>query len=421
MKKLIGVTIMIMLLLTGCTGGEVEGDNVLTVWYWSPELNGKAMEKAKEIYLKDNPDTQFEFVEMSREDLQTKFTTAALAGDYSVMPDILLLGDDVAPMYLSLYSDVFSNLLNDKVDYNNFPKYKTEPMTLDGTTYGLPFDNSVTGLYCNEKIVNDAGLKQEDFSNLTWSKFEQYGKQIQEKTGKYAYTWDAGTNIEILMHSVGTGYIDENGKVAIEGNEGIKAGLQQMQDMYAEGIVYDSVDWTDYVNEISTGQAACTTAGAWFVPTIKQIEDGAGNWFISEVPKLEGVEGATNTSAQGGSSWYVLNTGDQELASDFLASTFGSSVELYDALLAENGTVATYLPAVDSDSYSNGDSYFGGDTIYSDFMKWSEEVPTFKVGEETAVGKDAIQTYIIDVIKGNITVEEGMSQAQEQADNTSGN
>ncbi|WOO86738.1 extracellular solute-binding protein [Mollicutes bacterium LVI A0039] len=417
MKKIIALLTAFILVLAGCSG-EVEGDNILKVWYWDPYINGTSISTAAEMYKTQNLDVEFEFVEMAREDMQTKFTTAALAGDMDSLPDVILLGDDIAPMYLSVYNDLFATNLNDVVDYSNFPDYKVDPMTVDGTVYGLPFDNGVSGLYCNNKIIEEAGLSKADFENLTWSQFDELGLQIREKTGKYAYSWSAITNLRNLVHSAGTDYVNEDGSLNIADNEILKSSMQEMQDMYSQGYVYDAVDWTDYVGSITNGDAACTVSGAWFVPTIKQIEGGEGNWFIAEVPRLDTVEGAANATAEGGSSWYILENGDQDVAAEFLNTTLGSSSELYDQLLTEVGLVATYLPAAESDTYKAGDEFFGGQTIYSDFLTWSDEVPPYLILENAQVAQDSLGTYINAVVKGEMTVEEAIAQSQAQAEQT---
>ncbi|MFV0393054.1 MAG: ABC transporter substrate-binding protein [Coprobacillaceae bacterium] len=417
MKKILALLTSLILVLAGC-GGEVEGDGILTVWYWDPYINGTSIQAAADLYKESNPDVEFNFVETSRDDMQTKFTTAALANDMSSLPDVILLGDDIAPMYLSVYTDLFADNLNSSIDYTNFPSYKVDPMTLDGTTYGVPFDNGVSGLYCNKQIVEDAGLSIKDFSDLTWTEFNNLGSQIRTETGKYAYSWSAITNLRNLVHSAGVDYVNEDGSVNIADNEVLKSSMATMQSMYDEGYVYDAVDWTDYVSSISNGDAACTVSGAWFVPTIKQIEGGEGNWFIAPVPSLDGVENAANATAEGGSSWYILNNGDQDMAADFLTTTLGTSVELYEQLLTEVGLVATYLPAADSETYKSGDDFFGGETIYSNFLEWSSEVPPYLILENAQVAQDALGTYINAVVKGEMTVEEGVEQAQAQADQT---
>ncbi|MFV0255528.1 MAG: ABC transporter substrate-binding protein [Erysipelotrichaceae bacterium] len=417
MKKIMVLLTSLILVLSGC-GSKVEGDGVITVWYYDPYINGASIQAAADKYKETNPDVEFEFVETAREDMQTKFTTAALANDVSTLPDVILLGDDIAPMYLSVYTDLFADNLNSTIDYSNFPKYKVEPMTLDETTYGVPFDNGVSGLYCNKQIVEKAGLSKNDFQNLTWSEFGALGNQIRSETGKYAYSWSAVTNLRNLVHSGGIDYVNEDGSVNLTENTVLKTSMETMQKMYSEGYVYDAVDWTDYVSSISNGDAACTVSGAWFVPTIKQIEGGEDNWFIAPVPKLDGVENAANATAEGGSSWYILNSGDQELSADFLTSTFGSDVDLYDQLLKDVGLVATYLPVAKGETYQQGDDFFAGDTIYSNFLEWSDEVPPYLILENSQVAQDALGTIINGVVKGEMTVDEGIEQAQQQADQT---
>ena len=63
------------------------------------------------------------------------------------------------------------------------------------------------------------------------------------------------------------------------------------------------------------------------------------------MPKVDDVDTATNYANNGGSSWYITsNCKNVELAEDFLASTFGSSTDFYDAILPVSGAISCYLP-----------------------------------------------------------------------------
>lgn len=415
MKKYLLLAAAFILILTGC-GKATGGDGVLTIWYWDPYINGKSLEAAADMYTETNPEAEFEMVELSTEDLVTKFTTAALSNDMSSLPDIILLLDDGAPTYLSIYNDLFYPGLGDAIDFNDFPAYQIKPSTLDGVTYGLPMGNTAAGLYCNRQIVEDAGLTTDDFADLTWDEFSELGMQIREKTGHYGYAWDAGDILRTMIHSAGVDYVEDDGTININNNEVIKAALDEMTKMYQEGFVYDSIDWTDYVNSLSNGDAACTVSGSWFIPTIKEIPDGDGNWFIAPAPILDGVDSSVHETASGGSSWYVLNNGDEELATDFLATTFGSSTELYEQLLDEIGLVSTYLPMLDDEAYQKGDEFFGGQKIYSDFLSWSAGVPEYTLGPNTLAAIDGVVTYVRDAIKGDSTVQEALDNMQAQAE-----
>ena len=55
MKKL--VTLMLALaMIISAVGVLAEADGKITIWTWDPTFNIKAMQIAKEMYLKDHPD-----------------------------------------------------------------------------------------------------------------------------------------------------------------------------------------------------------------------------------------------------------------------------------------------------------------------------------------------------------------------------
>lgn len=68
-----------------------DDDNKLTVWAWDQNFNIKSMQIAADQYAKDHEGFSVDIVETSSDDCQTKLTTAANAGDYSTLPDIVLM------------------------------------------------------------------------------------------------------------------------------------------------------------------------------------------------------------------------------------------------------------------------------------------------------------------------------------------
>ena len=101
---------------------------------------------------------------------------------------------------------------------------------------------------------------------------------------------------------------------------------------------------------MNDGKTAGVINGCWIMSSIQAAEDQSGKWAIVNMPKLDGVDGATNYANCGGASWAVSsNCKNTELAFDFLKSTFGSSVELYDDLLPNAGAIASYIPAAQSE------------------------------------------------------------------------
>ena len=78
-----------------------DDDNKLTVWAWDQNFNIKSMQIAADQYAKDHEGFSVDIVETSSDDCQTKLTTAANAGDYSTLPDIVLMQDNSYQKYLS--------------------------------------------------------------------------------------------------------------------------------------------------------------------------------------------------------------------------------------------------------------------------------------------------------------------------------
>ena len=151
------------------------------------------------------------------------------------------------------------------------------------------------------------------------------------------------------------------------------------------------------------------SSAVWIEPTIhtplivgsiQTAEDQDGKWAVTNLPKLDGVSGATNYSANGGSSWAISSTADVDLASDFLAATFAGSTELYDTILPKAGAVANWIPAGDSDVYNEPIAFFGGQPIFADVVKFGPEVPSNNTGAYYYEARDAVSTAMTQIMGG---------------------
>ena len=130
-KRLITVLLAgaMVMSLTACGGSKDSektsdsgNSNKLTVWAWDQNFNIKSMQIAGEQYKKDHPDFELEVIETSSDDCQTKLTTAANAGDYSTLPDIVLMQDNSYQKYLKSYPDAFTELSDIDINWDDFGK-----------------------------------------------------------------------------------------------------------------------------------------------------------------------------------------------------------------------------------------------------------------------------------------------------------
>ncbi|WP_368259155.1 ABC transporter substrate-binding protein, partial [Blautia wexlerae] len=198
-----------------------DDDNKLTVWAWDQNFNIKSMQIAADQYAKDHEGFSVDIVETSSDDCQTKLTTAANAGDYSTLPDIVLMQDNSYQKYLKSYPDAFTDLKDININWDDFGKLKQSYSMVDDTHYGVPFDNGAVIACYRTDILDEAGYTIDDLTDITWSKFMEIGKDVHEKTGKYLLTSEAtgGDTLMMMMQSCGANFVNEDGEAYIVGNE----------------------------------------------------------------------------------------------------------------------------------------------------------------------------------------------------------
>ena len=143
MKKLVSLLLVLLMAMSLVSVSAVaeDGSHKLTVWCWDPAFNIYAMQEAAKFYKEIDPAFELEVIETPWNDLQTKLTTAGMAGDYSTLPDIFLCQDNAFQKNVLAFPDMFNDLTASGVDFTQFGAAKTAYSVVDGKNYGVPFDN----------------------------------------------------------------------------------------------------------------------------------------------------------------------------------------------------------------------------------------------------------------------------------------
>ncbi|MET3600899.1 ABC transporter substrate-binding protein [Martelella mangrovi] len=389
----------------------------ITVWCWDPNFNVAIMEEAGALYTAEHPDTTFNVVDFAKLDVEQKLQTALASGTTQALPDIVLIEDYGAQKYLQSFPGAFAPM-DDVVDYSAFAPYKVKLMTLDGKVYGMPFDSGVTGLYYRRDYLDEAGFSPEDMQDITWDRFIEIGKQVEEKTGHKMTTLDLndGGMTRIMMQSAGEWYFNEDGSLNIEDNAALKQALQTQADIANAGLIYPATGWSDYVNAFTSGNVASVITGVWITGTIKAQEDQAGKWGVAPIPSLEGVDGATHASNLGGSSWYVLSSSDvKDEAIDFLNEVYAKDVDFYQKILTERGAVGSLLAAREGAAYQEADPFFNDEKVWQKFSDWLNQIPPVEYGIFTNELDTAVTTNLQSLVDGK-PVDEVLQAIQQQAE-----
>lgn len=422
LRKVLAVVLagtMVMSMASFMTAGAAsDEDNKLTVWTWDPNFNIYAIEKAAEIYAQDHEGFTIEVMEIQSDDIESKITTAVNAGDLSTLPDIFLMQDNSFQKYVTFYPDVFTDLTEAGIDYSQFSAAKVAYSSLDGKNYGVPFDNGAVVNCIRTDLIEQAGYTVDDFTDITWSDYMEKAKVVLEKTGLPMLTAQAGSPdmIMMMLQSCGASLFNEDGTGNIAENDVLKKCVEVYAQMVADGTLVEVTDWDQYISSLNSSTVASTFNGCWIMASIQAAEDQSGNWAITNMPKLDDVENASNYSNNGGSSWAVCsNTKQADLAVDFLNATFAGSTALYDDVISK-GALATWAPAGQSDAYNVAVDFYGGDTVYAKIVDFATKTPSNTTGAFYYDARDAVGVALSNITQTGADVDSELQSAQETLD-----
>lgn len=397
---------------------QVSAKEKVTVWAWDPNFNIKALEIARDIYLKDNPDFDLDIVESAQNDIVQRLNTSLSSGVTEGLPDIVLIEDYRAQSFLTAFPDAFVPL-DDYYNKEDFADYKVQATTANGKSYGVPFDTGVTGLYIRKDLLEEAGYTLEDVTNITWRELAEIGKKIKETTDVKLLSMDLNDLglIRAMINASGAWYTKEDGVTPwIADNEALKEAFTVFKEMYDADIVNIHSDWAQMLQAFNGGKVATVPQGNWITPSVVAQEDQAGKWAVVPWPKQDNVEGSVNASNLGGSSFYVLNTKNSEAAAKFIGTIIGGSKEFYEQAMNEIGVLGTYTPMLETDVYNQEVDYFGGQQIYKDFAQWAEQIPSVNYGSHTYAVEDILKNALQQYLSGG-DLDQILKDAQTQAEN----
>lgn len=374
----------------------------LTVWCWDPNFNIPAMQDAGARYTKAHPETTFNINNISQDEINQKLQTQLLAGVTDGLPDIVLVQDDNIQRFLQSFPGAFVPL-SDSVDMSKFAQYKVAAATHEGKSYSLPFDSGVAGLFYRSDYLEQAGYKPADVQDITWNKLIEIGKDVLSKTGHQLIDVDFNDDgiIVMMMQSAGQWYLKDGKEPNILDNPALKVALQTFQDLNKAGLVKPISNWTDYTGAFTSGEVAMVPQGVWITGTVKSMPEQSGKWRVAPIPKLDGVEGATHFTNNGGSSWYVLSSSKNAAeATDFLKTVWAGDVDFYQGILINQGAVGSLLAAREGEAFKASDEFFNGEPVWQNFSDWLAKVPAVDFGTFTPEARLAVRAQMPGIAQG---------------------
>ena len=253
-------------------------------------------------------------------------------------------------------------------------------------------------------------------TGITWDKFDEIGKDVYEKTGKYLLCMDGdGNDLPYMMMQAEGKSQFKDGKPVFADDDTFKQIIGVIAKLQQDNVLYLANDWSDYTDQAIQGDmVAGVINGNWIIPTIEQVKDNSGKWEITSMPTLSGEEGY---ASNGGSSLYLTAACKKpDLAKDFLAYTFGGgegAQATYDEALTKGGVITTFTPAGGSDVYNQGVEFFNNQPIYSQIVKMGANVKPVEQSDYHYPAREQIASAIQNII-GGADVDSSLKDAQDQ-------
>ncbi len=403
--------------LFGATAASANTE--LKVWCWDDNFNVPAAKMAAERYQATHPDVTIKVESLGQPDIIQKLNASLGANNVRSLPDIVLIEDYRVQNFLVGYPD-FLKEIDSKIDTKKtFVDYKVAASSLNGKSYGVPFDSGVTAAFIRLDLFEQAGYTIDDFKDITWDQFIEMGKKVKEVTGAYLMGYDPSDLgvLRVMMQSAGAWYTNANGtKVTVEDNAALKEAMQVFKKMQDADIVTYYNGWNQLLATFQTGQVASVIQGCWITPSIEANKDQAGKWRVVPLPKLSTVKNATHYSNLGGSQWYVnAYSQNADVATDFLRQTFASDTELLNELVTKISLVNSLKDTTKISNYNVTNAFFGDQKIYNEFAKWNKQIPAISYGPHT-YAIESITTEALQRVLGGEDIDDVLKDAQVNAE-----
>ncbi|MCD1025581.1 ABC transporter substrate-binding protein [Enterococcus sp. SMC-9] len=407
MKKIISSFFILIILvsLTACSKSEAkEKDNRTVITYWA-SMGGADSEAMQKIVYGFNK-SQDKYI------LDAQFITSdyykkmdlTVANNMVGMPDVMIMHSDKLATYaqrgiLSPISDLGESPLLVKDAYSETAWGAGE---YDGVHYTVPLDIHGPVLYYNKKLFRDAGLDPES-PPLNKEEFLEAARKTT-KGDDYGFVMSTDFINEFLVESMveqhGSSFFDKNNYPNFDTNE-MRDVLQFEMDIINKYNITPKDDY-DTIGNFLRGNVAMIFNGPWTAPTFENTDL---EWGMAEVPQFF----------------------NEKLAVTCKSHQFAIPSTLRDT--NKKAGVKAFLEYVNQNSmdWSNSGQAPASKAVY--------ESTEFKSKPQNAMANefkravftpqvDSIGLYsqmlyaqISEIIYGRKTIEEGIFQAQKDAEN----
>lgn len=367
------------------------------IWF-SDGVEGDVTKAITKDYQAQNPDIEFNMIEVPYKDLETKLKVMISGGE----PPSLARLTDVSMFQSSLEDlspyigdkDAFSKQFSDSLEgYYN----------INGKILAAPIDATANGLLYNKTAFQKAGVEVPSSPDKvwTWDEFITAVKTVVDKgAARYGLVIDKTPHRwSTLLYQMGGSMISEDGtKVVINSKEAVDA-VNLITRLHKEKVSPDSV-WVGSENPnnmFRTGQVAVHLSGSWMITNYRDnVKDF--EWGVTYLPK-----GMIRSSVPGGKFIAAfMGSGVEKEAAGFIQ--YFTSKDVNSRYCSESLFISPRIDNANID-YSYGKEFFN---TFAEELKSTSKLAgkDWSNSKVPAAIKDDLRDGIVQVITGETTAQE---------------
>jgi len=287
MKKLLSLTLAVMMLLSVAGFAAAEEKQVLTVVTWDANTTPYlvAQEAAFEAAY---PSIDLQYIDVASQDYAIKAGSMLSGGDAS---DVFMVKEvsDIVNWHAQGFAEPLTPFMEkDGYDVSGFVGMEAN-YAFDGAQYALPFRSDFWVLFYNKDLFDAAGVAYPT-NDMTWDAYAETAKAMT-KDGVY------GTHYHTWLSAVANWAVCDGVNTLADGQyDDLTYFYNLYQDIEDAGacMAYSELKASGlhYSAAFANGNVAMMPMGYWYVSTlIGYNNDGTCNfnWGITAVPHAEGV------------------------------------------------------------------------------------------------------------------------------------
>lgn len=389
---------------------DAEPEGTIEVWGWN--VAASSLQVTADLFMEMYPNVEVVVSDIGRTDVYDRVTVGLAAGGEG-LPDVIQL-DERLPSFSYNFPGGFMDLTDLMEPYmDEIDPSKVPVISHDGSIIAAPWDSGPVGVFYRRDLFEAAGVNPEDIE--TWDDYLAAGEAIMEETGAHLFQVDMANDdgtFRILLNQVANFYFNEAGEIILHHEPAVRA-MEFLADANERGLVLNTPSWDAILTGTSNGDLATIPFGVWYSGSIEDVApELSGEWGVFPLPAPE--PGGNRAANLGGSNLVIpANTSNPTAAWRF-AEFSVLTVEGQMAIMEAYGIFPSYLPALESDFFSEPDPYFGGQEVWQVFVEQVPNIPPINYSSDFSAAVQIVTDAQASVLLGGADPRTALQDAAEE-------